>query len=255
MDGLERVGRYAFPLEDVRQALALNATTLEKALQRLCGKGRLVRVRRGFYALVPLAYSAAGCVPAEWFLSDLMKHLGSPYYLGCLSAAVLHGAAHQHPQELQVVVPDHLRRVDTPVLRIRFLRFAGMAAALTQPHRTQTGDIPVSTAEWTAIDLMRFQSHYGSLDAAATVLTELAEVLDAEKIVAAASHEPCNAYLQRLGWMLDFLGRQALAAPLAAVVRGRKPVYVPLNPSLKRRNGKRDTRWMIMVNEEPESDL
>ncbi len=227
VDGLECSGRYTFTLDEVRKALALEASALGKALQRLCGKGRLVRARRGFYVLVPLAYTASGCVPAEWFLSDLMKYLGSTYYVGCLSAAMLHGAAHQRPQELQVVVPEYLRVVHTPVLRIRFLRFSGMAAALTQPHRMQTGDIPVATPEWTAIDLIRFQKHYGSLDAAATVLAELAESLNAEKLVVAARREPCNAVLQRLGWMLDFLGFQKLAVPLASEVRGRNTVYVP----------------------------
>ena len=207
----------------------------------MCGKGRLVRTRRGFYVLVPLAYAAAGCVPAEWFLSDLMKYLGSPFYVGCLSAAMMHGAAHQRPQELQVVVPEYLRGVDSPVLRIRFLRFSGMAVALTQPHRMQTGDIPVATPEWTAIDLIRFQKHYGSMDA--------------DKLAAATRREPCNAILQRLGWMLDSLGFQKLAAPLAGEVRGRKTVYVPLNPSVKRRSGPRDAAWAIIVNEKPESEL
>jgi len=255
VDGLERTGRYSFTLEEVRLALAQESPALGKALQRLCYRGRLVRAGRGFYVLVPLAYAAAGCVPAEWFLADLMKYRGSPYYVGCLSAAVLHGATHQRPQELQVVVPHYLRGVESPVLRIRFLRFAGMSAALTHPYRTQTGDIPVSIPEWTAIDLIRFQKHYGSMDAAATVLTEVAEVLDAKKLAVAASREPCNAFLQRLGWMLDFLGYQKLTGPLAEEVRVRKPVYVPLNPSIKRRCGQRDAIWAIIVNEKPEADL
>lgn len=255
VDGLERSGRYSFTLEEVRQTLALEAPALVKALQRLCGKGRLVRARRGFYVLVPLAYAAAGCVPAEWFLADLMKYLGSPYYVGCLSAAMLHGAAHQRPQELQVVVPEYLRGVDSPVLRIRFLRFAGMAEALTQPHRVQTGDIPVATPEWTAIDLIRFQKHFGGMDAAATVLAELAESLDTQKMSAAAHREPCNACLQRLGWMFDFLGFPLLASAVAGELRGHKTVFVPLNPSVKRRSGPRDATWTIIVNEKPESEL
>jgi predicted transcriptional regulator of viral defense system len=255
VDGLERTGRYSFTLEEVRLALSQEEVALKKALQRLCGKGRLVRAGRGFFVLVPLAYADTGCVPSEWFLADLMKYRGSPYYVGCLSAAALHGAAHQRPQELQVVVPHYLRDVVSPVLRIRFLRFAGMSAALTQPQRTQTGDIPISTPEWTAIDLIRFQKQYGSMDAAATVLTELAEVLDAKKLAAAASREPCNACLQRVGWLLDFIGCKKLTGPLTEVVRDRKPVYVPLNPSIKKRSGQRDATWAIIVNEKPEADL
>lgn len=255
VDGLEKVGRYSFALEEVRKALPQGTSALKKALQRLCRKGRLVRAGRGFFVLVPLAYATAGCVPSEWFVSDLMKYRGSPFYVGCLSAAVVHGAAHQRPQELQVVVSHYLRDVESPVLRIRFLRFAGLSKALTQPYRTQTGDIPVSTPEWTAIDLIRFHKHYGSMDASATVLTELAEKLDAKKLAVAASREPCTAYLQRLGWMLDFLGFQKLTGPLAEEMRGRNLVFVPLNASIKRRCGQRDANWAIIVNEKPEADL
>ena len=61
--------------------------------------------------------------------------------------------------------------------------------------------------------------------------------------------------LQRLGWMLDSLGFQKLAASLAVEVRGRKTAYVPLNPSVKRRSGPRDAAWAIIVNEKPESEL
>ncbi len=255
VDCLEKSGRYSFTLVQARQALSKKAETLEKALHRLHVKGRIHRVRKGFYVLVPLQYAAVGIIPAEWFIAALMAYLGQPFYIGCLSAAERHGAAHQRPQELQVVVPVHLRIVHTPVLRIRFLRFAGMTAAVTQSLRTYTGDIPLSSPEWTAIDLIRFQKHYGSLDAAATVLTELAESLDARRLNAAARREPCNALLQRLGWMLDFLKFHALTGPLHAEVSRRNAGFVALNSALKKRSGPRDTRWNIMVNETPESEL
>jgi predicted transcriptional regulator of viral defense system len=255
VDGMEKSGRYCFTLDDARRSLPKKTETLEKALQRLHAKGRVHRVRKGFYALVPLQYASAGIIPAEWFIADLMAYLGQPFYIGCLSAAERHGAAHQRPQELQVVVPVHLRIVHTPVLRIRFLRFVGMMSAVTQPLRTYTGDIPLSTPEWTAIDLIRFQKHYGSMDAAATVLTELAESLNARRLAAAARREPCRALLQRLGWMLEFLNFHTLTGPLHAEVSGRNAGFVVLNSALKERSGPRNARWNIMVNETPESEL
>jgi predicted transcriptional regulator of viral defense system len=255
VDGLEKSGRYCFTLDEVRQALPKKAETLEKALHRLNAKGRIHRVRKGFYVLVPLQYASAGTVPAEWFIGDLMTYLGQPFYIGCLSAAERHGAAHQRAQELQVVVPVHLRIVRTSVLRIRFLRFAGMAAAVTQPLRTYSGDIPLASPEWTAIDLIRFQKHYGSLDAAATVLTELAESLDARRLAEAARQEPCTALLQRLGWMLDALKFKSLTGPLHAEVSRRRAGFVLLNSALKERAGPREARWNVIVNEVPESEL
>lgn len=249
---LQRSGSYTFTLEKARQALDLEPGTLQKALQRSHVQGRILRLRKKFYTIVPLEYQSAGTIPADWFIDDLMKFIGVPYYVGCLSAAALFGAAHQRPQETQVVVPDHIRMIDTKVIRIRFLRYSGMTKALTQLHRTHTGDIPVSIPEWTAIDLIRFQKHYGSMDAAVVVLRELGEVLDTDKLAIAARNEPRNSYLQRLGWMLDFLGFRKHTGHLNEIVEGRDPSYIPLNASLRQRTGIRDKRWRIVVNELPE---
>ncbi|MBW1903685.1 MAG: type IV toxin-antitoxin system AbiEi family antitoxin [Deltaproteobacteria bacterium] len=224
----QKSGLYAFTRSEVLQQLELRPGALAKALQRLSVAGRVACVRKGFYVIVPLEYQAIGSVPAEWFIDDLMRFIGQPYYVGCLSAAAIHGAAHQRPQEQQVVVPAHVRMVDKKAVRIRFLHFTEMDRAITQPWRTHTGDIPISTPEWTAIDLIRFQRHYGSMDAAATVLTELGEALDAQRLADAAYFEKCNAYLQRLGWMLDFVGFKDVTANLHSLLEGRKPSFVAL---------------------------
>jgi len=130
-----------------------------------------------------------------------------------------------------------------------------MDHALTKPHRTQTGDIPISTSEWTAFDLIRFQKHIGGMDAVATVLTELADALDPDRLVLAGRNELTTAHFQRLGWMLDFLGKGAANEPLHALVSQRNPSYTPLNAVLDKRSGPQDPRWRIIVNEEPEADL
>jgi len=255
VDELQKTGRYAFTRNDVRHALGQSTGTLDQSLQRLSAQGRILLLRRNFYVLVPLEYHSLGTVPTEWFIDDLMRFLGRPYYIGCLSAAGWHGAAHQRPQETQVVVPESIRDVQTRAVRIRFLRNAGMKNALTEARRTQTGNVLISTPEWTAIDLIRFHKHYGSMDAVATVLTELAEALSPDRLAAAAGHEPTNAYLQRLGWMLDFLRHEQTTGPLHTCVLRRRPSFTPLNASLKNRNGHRDSRWRVIVNEEPEADL
>ncbi len=255
VDELEQSGRVSFTLEQARDAISQKTDTLKKSLQRLHAKRRIHRVRQGFYVVVPLQYARMGSIPTEWFLDDLMVYLKTPYYLGCLSAAERHGAAHQRIQESQVVVPKHISIIHTPVLRIRFLQFGEMAVAKTEPLRVYSGDIPVSTPEWTALDLIRFQKHYGSLDAAATVLVELAEVLTPARLGLVAKHETCNAVAQRLGWMLDYVGRSDLTGPLHKEVTRRNAGYIRLNSALPEATGTRNTRWNIIENDQPESEL
>ena len=252
---LQQEGRYAFTRDEARRKLAQSAGTLDQSLQRASAQGRILLLRRNFYVIVPLEYSSVGAPPTEWFLDDLMTFLDTSYYVGGLSAAAWHGAAHQRPQEMQIVVAESIRNVETRAVRIRFLRNASMKNALTETRRTQTGDVPVSTPEWTAFDLIRFQRRVGGMDAVATVLTELAEALDAEQLAAAADHEPTSAYLQRLGWMLNYLGHEQITASLHERVLRRCPSFTPLNSALKNRSGVRDSRWRVIVNEEPEADL
>jgi len=51
-----------------------------------------------------------------------MQYLAEPYYVGVLTAAKLHGAAHHTPQEFQVVVNCQLRNIEKEGKRIRFLK-------------------------------------------------------------------------------------------------------------------------------------
>jgi len=249
---LQRSGLYTFARDKAQRELEIEKQSLNIALHRLNKQGRILRLRNNFYVIVPLEYRSAGTIPPEWFINDLMTFIGVPYYVGCLSAAAVYGAAHQRPQELQVVVPSHIRMIDLNAVRIRFLRHSGMANVVTRLQRTQTGDYHVSTPEWTAIDLVRFQKHYGSLDAAAAVLNELGEVLDAERLAEACRREPKNAPLQRLGWLLDHLGFDQLTGPLHSVLKMRAVSYITLNASLKKRIGLRNKTWCIVINERPE---
>ena len=120
VESLQRRGRYAFTRAEAAAVLSLSETALTKGLQRLSRKGRVRMLRRGFYVIIPVEYSATGMIPTDWFIAELMQFLDLPYYIGVLSAAALHGAAHQQPQEYHVVVPKPERAVRRPTVTIRF---------------------------------------------------------------------------------------------------------------------------------------
>lgn len=108
-DSYQAGGRYVLTRENALRTLGTSEEALKKAVQRLVAKQRLVVPHRGFYVIVPLEYRAAGAPPASWFIDDLMKFHGHPYYVALLTAAALHGAAHQQPQEFQVITKAQLR--------------------------------------------------------------------------------------------------------------------------------------------------
>jgi hypothetical protein len=111
-DRLQESGRYTFVREEALRELNLNAASLKKAGMRLAAKARVAVPSRGFCVIVPLEYRVAGAPPPTWFIDGLMIHLGHPYYAGLLSAGALYGAAHQQPQDFQVITdrPQRLMR-------------------------------------------------------------------------------------------------------------------------------------------------
>ena len=227
---------------------------LKRAAERLKAKRRLATPRRGFYIIVPLEYRQPGAPPAASFIDQLMRFHGAPYYVGLLSAAEMHGAAHQRPQEFQVFAAGQLRPVEVGRNRIRFFLKKSLARTPVELVKTGSGRIRVSTPEATALDLVRFHNRVGHLNHVATVLAELAEKINAGKLVLAAEAEGEHASAQRLGYLLEQVGARKAAAKLAKWVERRSPKFVLLRPGKKGKEISRDARWRVVVNHELELD-
>src|SRR5690606_38974539 len=87
---------------------------LRKALYRQQRTGRLVPLSRGsdHWLIVPLQYAASGSPPLEaWLDVYLRKTLGTPYYVGLLSAAETYGASPYAVMVTQVMVQSKRRPI------------------------------------------------------------------------------------------------------------------------------------------------
>jgi predicted transcriptional regulator of viral defense system len=204
--------------------------------------------RRGFYLIVDPAYRALGALPPAAWIDELMAFHGARYYVGLLSAASLHGAAHQQPMEFQVVADKVLRPLTVGGVRMRFFFSRRVDDAVTERITTTSGYIPVSTPEMTAFDLIRYRKRGASIDHVATVIAELAERLDAGRLLAIAKQEETMPVVQRLGYLLDLTEHGALAEPLHDLVEDRKPRFVPLEPESSEAVSELNARWHVLVN-------
>jgi len=255
VDDLQARGRYTFDRSEALSVLQVDALSLKKAAARLSARRRIVAPRRGFYVIVPLEYRVAGAPPPSWFIDSLMRHLGRPYYVGVLSAAALHGAGHQQPQEFQVVSDIPQRAALAGRARIRFLAKRSITQTPTVAMKTETGTMQVATPEATAIDLLRYASAAGGLSNIAGVLSELAERVDGRRLVDVAESDGELANLQRLGYLLDSIGTRDRASSLADWMKDRKSRAVPLKPGKPSKGCPVNRRWKVIVNEEIEVDL
>lgn len=255
VDSRQEQGLYFFTREEALQTLQFTEEAFKKAAARLAKKDRISRIRSGFFVIIPLEYRSTGILPPEWFIADLMAYLEQPYYVGLLSAASLHGAAHQQPQQFQVVTTVPQREVRKKGLAIRFFFKTNFKATPVTPVKVQTGHIFVSSPETTALDLIRYARSIGGLDRVLTVLQELGESMDAAKLIDAAKADGTLVCTQRLGWLMEKSGNAPLVKDLAGFIADRNPPFARLDPSLPAADSEKDARWRLWINTDVESDL
>ena len=250
VDRLQESGRYTFTREEAANARGISQVALRHAALRLQRQNRLVMPRRGFFVIVPLEYRSAGAPPSAWYIDALMRFHGRPYYVGLLSAAALHGAAHQQAQEFEVITDRALRPAIAGRTQLRFFHKRRQAQTPTVAIKVETGTMLVSSPEATAFDLVRYPLAAGGLGNIVTVLAELAEKIDPERLVETAESEAELAAVQRVGLLLESAGAGDRVERLAEWIAKRKPRTIPLRPDRDVASAPKNQRWRLLVNEQ-----
>jgi len=249
IDGLQAKGRYTFLRTEALSGTGMTPEALSKALLRLTKKGRLAKAKKYFYVIVPIEYASAGSPPPAWFIHDLMDAMRQPYYTGLLSAAALHGASHQQPQEFQVVTNPYVRPIRVGRVRIRFFTKRSCQATPAARVKTPTGTMRVSTPEATAIDLVRYARCVGYFGNVATVLKEMAPSLDAERLLDAIKVEGSVMSAQRLGYLLEQVGAGEIARRFASWLGEHRLHSIRLRPNRPANDLEAHPVWRVIPNE------
>lgn len=249
-------GRCTFTTEDLVDELGKTRVAANAVIRRLRKQNRVATPVRGFHVVVPPRYRQLGCLPPQEFVPFLMKYLGRKYYAGLLTAASFHGAAHQQPQSFQILIDERRRDVECASVRIEFHERRVLSRVPVELINTDYGQLTISTPEATAIDLVGYAGQFGGLDRVATVLVELGEKLDGDSLREFGPHVAPDAWLQRLGYLLDEVGWSSTSDGLVEYVEKNVEEVTLLHPSPKGRSGvPRNQKWKVAVNYEVSSDL
>ncbi len=257
LDTLQREGQYFFSRKKVYEVLHLSPIAFHHALYRLNKKGRIQRVRGDFYNIIPLEHQNIGSVPATWFIDQFMNSLSTQYYVGILSSAALHGAAHQQPMVFQVITDRPMRPINLGRLHLEFYYKKLIMPNFYSAVKTEAGAMQVATPEMTACDLLRYLNAAAQINNVATVLIELAEKIDISVFNQYARQGWVDiSTIQRLGYLLESLDLELPPLDeLALWVQTHTRCYRPLVRGHQAPVLKRNARWRILVNEEVEPDL
>jgi len=256
-------GRVVFSREEALSALVTDRRALLGAAERQQRRHALISPRRGFYVIVPPQYLSWGAPPPSWYIDDLMRYEGHPYYVGLLKAAELHGATHQAVMEFQVATEKRLPQIRAGRSIITFHYRQNMSAIQggIEKKKTDTGYMNVSTVELTVLDLVRYPRASGGLDNIATIISDLGSRIDSAKL-AALSPKFERSVAQRLGYLLERFGHADRAGALhRTLFQGAAPPWVELEPSqakhdtaLMHEPKEQDERWRVIVRRMPERD-
>ncbi len=250
-------GVYSFTTKEAIEETGMTEAGFYNATSRLKSENKLIHPKQGFYVIVRPEERASGSPSPFNYVERLMGYLDSSYYVGLLSAALIHGATHQQPQVFQVVTKNRIRSVRKKAVNVQFVFNKDFEETPLITQKTRSGYIKVSTCEATAVDVVYYSKKAGGLNNAANILIELAreKKLAPDKLLTAAVDMHSQATLQRLGFMLDKFGFTGITGPLSDWVSKNTVSRVPLLSNGKRAGVPQDKKWKVMVNTEIEPDV
>ncbi len=259
---LESYGRVFFTIDEALRDLKVSKKSIQSAIARQMTKGKIITPARGLYIIVPNEYLTQGCLPPEQLIPILMKYLHADYYTGLLTAALYHGASHQKPGVFQVVSSQRFKKnLRLGQIRIDFVLKKSLEGLPTQTWTVDTGYLRLSTPEVTAMDLFLYPEHSAGLNHIATVLSELIEVIDPDKLIILAKSSTQHAWIQRMSYVLENIDslvpehQQKVIDTLAKYVSSKDYTYLPLASELPTKGSARSKKWKIIENTTIESDL
>lgn len=255
LDKLLSEGCCCFTTKQAHRSLGGSINSTRARLRRLKEYGLIAEPVKSFHVIVLPEYRNAGCPPAEHFIDQLMRFLGnSNYYVCLLSAAEKYGAAHQRPQQFQVMIEKSRRDIICESVFIKCIARTSLAKLPVSLVNSPWGTVRYATPEVTALELLGYHHHSGGLSNAVMVVLDLAEDLKIRKLVEAAGLSPLS-WSQRLGYVLETFGEKNLANRLFSYVRKSEPTYVGLKRSSPISGFKRCSKWKLIVNSEVELDI
>lgn len=257
---IRKQGKSYFTTDQALSDLKISKNALYLGIHKLKKKGDIVSAAKDLYVIVPPEHQPMGCIPAEELIPILMRHWNVDYYACLLTAALYHGASHQKPQVFQVMMSKRSKPLVCGQIKIEFIYKKAMIGFPIQKVVVRTGYLNISTPEGTIYDLLLYPHPSGGLNHIATILSELIEVIDPDKLIAFAETTSLKAWLQRLGYMLEIIEviddekKEDLLNKITAYISNKKLYYVPLSPEIPSKGLYRNKKWRVIENTPIESD-
>ncbi len=252
-------GKYSFTLRYLHGDMPDKSdASIKLALKRLVDKKKIISVSKGFYIIISPAYQNLGILPPAMCMDDLMEYLNRPYYISLLSAASLHGAAHQQPQlHFVCTTLPSMRDTRKNGMQIKYVSKRNFPESRLIQKKAESGYVNVSDPILTCLDLINYQKIIGGFNRVATVINELSEEISESEITFGILQLAPHTVIQRLGYLWEYeCNELGLANVLFKIIKESLCSFktYKLNPGRDLQKQVNRNRWSINVNTKIEID-
>lgn len=236
-------GKYLFTISEAQQALDIDAPYAANILYRLTTKRWLQRIERGKYRLIPLEAGPE----AQWAEHEfrIAATLTSPYYLAYATALSYYGYTERALNPIWIATTHTRKPLVLDGITYRFVslnerKFFGFT-------NIQVMDTPIALAEpeKALTDGFDHPEYCGGVIEAAKGLWYGRDEIDRERLVSYGRRLANCSALKRLGFWWEQLG---MAEPGILEQLAHSDHNYPLLDPTGPRQGRRDSRWRLIVN-------
>lgn len=216
-------------------------------LHRLVRAGWLLRVRRGFFYVLPLGANAVTTVDDPWVLAS---RAFAPCYIGGWTAAEHWGLTEQIFRSTFVVTAGSARVTSLTLLgaEFRVVRVSRSLVESVKPSWRGPVQVAVSDRERTIADALVNPDWVGGIRHLVEVLSAYrrSEHWNPARLLDALATHPKGAAYKRLGYLVEtVLGGDATIVP--ETLARKSTGIIALDPRVKAR-GKIVKRWGLRIN-------
>ena len=227
------------------QKLFPDKNKASRVLVFLTQKGRLIRIEKGKYILVPIKAPNQQWMPNEFVVADLWMG-ATPYYIGYFTMYNYWGFTEQIPRTIFVLNTAKSCKKEISGIRYEAVKIDSKKYYGIEKIKVEDQEACVSDRERTLVDFA--YNPLGSIRNFEAALQDNLSSIDIEKFIQYLKKFPVVSVRKRAGFLLQELGCQnKVLEPLRKSI-GEKRILVFLDPYSQPRKGKINKEWKIIVN-------
>ncbi len=229
-----------FTLEDAKKVSSVNPNVLKVLLSRLEKQGRIERIEKGKYIIIPLGSKKGEYTLNEFVIGSLLV---DPAIVSYWSALNYHGFTEQIPTTVFIQTSARKKKQELTIFGVRYkiIRLIENKIFGTEKIWFEETLVKITDREKTIVDCLDKPQHCGGL----IEVTKALETsnFETEKLAFYSNKIGNSGVIRRLGYICDTLNIP-ITLPKVEVKN-----YLLLDPTLPR-SGHTNAKWRLIVNVE-----